>query len=219
MSIVRTDVVTQVADAVRQWIVNGEIAPGARINETHVAQKLKVSRTPVREALARLVGEGALISIPNLGFFVAEVSEAELDETYCLRPILDTAALELAGLPSAEAILELKNLNRQLADAQNARDTVLLDERWHMRLLAHCPNTVLMGFIHKLIDQTRRYELLLFEDSRDRAATAAQHDEIIEALLQQDLAGACAALRANLTLGEKPIRTRIKKMAKPKAQA
>ena len=206
MQISRIDVVSQVADAVRQWIVDGALSPGERINETHVAGRLKVSRTPVREALARLVGEGALLAMPNLGFFVAEISEEELDEIYVLRLTLDALALQLGGLPDQQARRELTELNARIAGATSAEEAVRLDERWHLLLISSCKNSVLTGFIGQLIDRTRRYELMLFAEPMQRAAAAEQHARIIEALERDDLVAACSALQANLTRGTEPLR-------------
>jgi DNA-binding GntR family transcriptional regulator len=209
MEISRQDVASQVADAVRQWIVNGDLAPGLRLNETHIAQRLRVSRTPVREALGRLVGEGALTAIPNLGFFVAEISEAELDEIYCLRPILDVAALRLGGPPSSAAMKDLRRLNDELRHARSASDAVALDERWHRTLISACGNALLTGFIDRLIDRTRRYELILFDDAGQLRAAADQHQQVMDALETGEFGTACGALHGNLTRGDIPLRNRI----------
>lgn len=209
MEITRRDVASQVADAVRQWIVDGEFAPSARINETHVAQRLKVSRTPVREALGRLVGEGALVAMPNLGFFVAEISQDELDEIYCLRPTLDSLALKLGGLPSDSARAELRRLNDRIRNCGSAEEAVRLDEQWHRLLISGCTNVVLTNFIDCIIDRTRRYELILFADGAQRAAAANEHARLLEAVDSGSIARACAALEANLTRGDAPLRARI----------
>ena len=100
------------ADAVRAMIVEGRLAAGDRINEVRLAQQLGVSRTPLREALSGLVAEGALIARPRLGYFVQPFSLEELKQIYTVRPLLDPAALRLAGIPSARAIDELDALNR-----------------------------------------------------------------------------------------------------------
>jgi len=205
----RSDIASQVAEEVRHLIVRGELAGGARINETHLATRLKVSRTPIREALRRLVGEGAVVSLPNLGFFVTEMSESELDEVYTLRPQLDVVALRMGGLPSAKVLLDMKRVNSALAKTKSAADAVDLDNRWHRLLLSGCRNALLLDFIEKLVDRTRRYELLLFEDGAQRAAAAAQHSQIMRAVETDNLDQVCAALVGNLTRGEAPLRSAV----------
>jgi DNA-binding GntR family transcriptional regulator len=202
----RADIVSKVAEQIRVLIVGGDLSGGVRLNETHLAKHLGVSRTPIREALRRLVGEGAVIAIPNLGFFVAELSAHELDEIYMLRPVLDMLALRLGGLPRAETLAEMRDVNRLLAETKSSGDAVDLDDRWHRLLISECRNSVLITFIDQLIARTRRYELTLFADLNQRLDAARQHDAVIDALAGQDLDSACAALTANLTRGDEPLR-------------
>jgi DNA-binding GntR family transcriptional regulator len=205
----RTDIVSRAAEQVRRLIVGGELCGGARINETHLSRRLGVSRTPVREALRRLAGEGAVVSIPNLGFFVTEMSAAELDEVYLLRPLLDVLALRMGGPPSATELGKMKRINAALDQSRSAAAAVDLDNQWHRLLLSRCANALLLDFIDKLIDRTRRYELLLFEDPGQRVAAATQHAEVMEALETGDPDRACAALAGNLTRGDAPLRSAV----------
>ena len=80
----------------------GAFREGDRLNEVHLAAQLGVSRTPVREALNRLAAEGALDSRPRIGYSVKPLTEAEFTQLYDVRPILDPAALRMAGLPSVD---------------------------------------------------------------------------------------------------------------------
>lgn len=208
---------SQVADEVRQLIVTGGLAGGSRINETHLAQRLHVSRTPVREALRRLAGEGAVVSMPNLGFFVAEMSAAELNEVYVLRPQLDVVALRLGGPPSGATLAQMRGVNEKLAKARQAAEAVDLDDQWHRLLLSRCTNTTLLDFIDRLIERTRRYELLLFENEAQRITASDQHAEIMDALEAGDAESACAMLAGNLTRGAAPLRSRIEARASEKA--
>ena len=98
--LVRPNLNDELAQSVRRMILDGSLAPG-RVNEVHLAAALGVSRTPLREALMRLVSEGALTSIARRGFFVAALSVEEVEQLYPIRAILDPAALRLAGIPPA----------------------------------------------------------------------------------------------------------------------
>ena len=88
-----------------------------RLNEVHLARQLGVSRTPLREALTRLVSEGLVDSRPRRGFFARPLSLGEFRELYPLRAHLDPFALRLAGIPGARRLAALRGLNRQIAAA------------------------------------------------------------------------------------------------------
>lgn len=81
-----------VADQLRERIIDGSFRPAAQINEAQVAAQLNVSRGPVREALQRLVQEGLLISRPNRGVFVRELTATDVAEIYAAREIIECAA-------------------------------------------------------------------------------------------------------------------------------
>ena len=84
-----------IADKLREGIIDGAFAPGDQINEAQVAAQLQVSRGPVREALHRLVQEGLLLSRPNRGVFVQDLTERDVAEIYESREVIECAAAEM----------------------------------------------------------------------------------------------------------------------------
>lgn len=201
----RDNISDSVAHAVRDMIVDGRLPPGERINEVHLAANLGVSRTPLREALAKLVQEGALRSIPRIGYFVRELSLEEFEQIYDLRPLFDPEALRLAGLPSAERMARLKALNDEIENARDPNAVIDLDDEWHLELIADCPNKVLIDFIKQIIQRTRRYEIALMREKKNVAVATANHKAIMSALKKRDLDAACAALKLNMQTGREPI--------------
>lgn len=201
----RPNLSAAVAAAVREMIVDGRLAEGARVNEVHLAARLGVSRTPLREALTRLAAEGALTSLPRTGYYVCPLTAEEVEQLYPLRAILDPEALRLAGLPSPARLAELKRLNQKLQNTTNPEMVVLLDDRWHHELLADCHNLILMGLIEQFVWRTRRYELGLMRERHNVARAGGDHEAIMAALEAGDLEAACAALRANMQSGKAPI--------------
>ncbi len=193
----------ELADSIRNMILEGSIPPG-RVNEVHLASELGVSRTPLREALMRLVSEGAVTTIPRRGFYVTPLTECELDQLYPLRAILDSAALRLAGLPSDKRLQRLRKMNGQLAAARTAAEAVRLDDEWHFELLADA-NPILLGFIHQLVWRTRRYELGLMKSAANVVRAVAEHEAIISALEGADLEHACSGLALNMSTGKERI--------------
>jgi len=205
LSIVRDNLSDTVATRVRHLIVDGQLAAGQRINEVHLSQQLGVSRTPLREALARLAQEGALRSVPRIGYFVRALDVDEFEQLYDIRPILDPEALRLTGLPSPGRMQRLQGINDLIAKARDADTIIDLDDDFHLELIADCPNRVLVDLIRQIIQRTRRYEIALMRESRNVAVATANHKEIMTALRKRDLRAACTALRNNLRTGREPI--------------
>src|SRR5438128_7139674 len=125
-----------IAEVVRGMIVDGRLAAGERINEVHLAAQLSVSRTPLREALARLVAEGALGSRPRLGFYVTPMTLEELESLHPIRALLDPEALRLSGLPPPQRLLQLEALNKEMGKADDPEAVIALDDAWHLELVA-----------------------------------------------------------------------------------
>lgn len=205
VSLRRENISGELVAEIRNMIVDGRLAEGARINEVHLSAQLGVSRTPLREALARLAQEEALTSVPRIGWFVRPLTLDELEQIYPIRALLDPEALRLAGLPPADRIERLETLNSRILEAKHPDARIEADDRWHLELIAGCPNRALLDLIRQFMQRTRRYEIALMRERRNVAAAADTHRDIIAALRRADLEGACAALRENLNTGFEPI--------------
>ena len=203
--IARENTSDAVAIHIRNMIVDGDLPAGERINEVHLSQDLGVSRTPLREALARLAHEGALETVPRIGHFVRPLSVAEVDQLYDLRPLLDPHALRLAGIPSRQRLDRLREMNEDLAAIKEPDALINADDEWHLELIAECPNQILIDLIKQFMRRTRRYEIALMREKRHVTAATSHHRTIISALKRGDMNAACNALAANLEQGKKPI--------------
>lgn len=193
------------ADAIREMIVDGRLEDGARINEVHLARSLDISRTPLREGLMRLVAEGVVTTEPRRGFFVAPLTLDDFRQLYEIRPILDPAALRLAGIPAAAEIDRLARINAAMVAARRPSHAIDLDDRWHRTLLAACPNRVLLDLIDQIIGRTRCYEHALFRETDHLWNAGDEHERIMRALRDGDLDRACDELKNNLQSGAEPI--------------
>jgi DNA-binding GntR family transcriptional regulator len=201
----RDNISDALAVTVRDMIVDGRLPAGQRVNEVHLAQALGVSRTPLREALARLTQEGALIATPRIGYSVRPLTVEEFEQIYDIRPLLDPEALRLAGLPSPALVDELRALNRRIETTKDPNAIIALDDEWHLKLFGGCPNKVLIEMIEQIIRRTRRYEIALMSARKNVLNASFDHNAIMTALKRRDLAGACTALRKNLQTGREPI--------------
>ena len=210
LALQRANISEEVAEEIRRRIVDGTLAPGSRINEVHLARDLGVSRTPLREALAGLIHEGALTGIPRIGAFVKSLTIEECEQVYSIRALLDPEALRLAGIPPKPRIDQLERLNAHIASAKNAEKIIALDDEWHLLLIEGCPNRVLLDLISDFISRTRRYELALMREQKKVSIASEEHNIVIAELRRADLNAATKALRRNLQSGLEPIRRWLK---------
>jgi DNA-binding GntR family transcriptional regulator len=202
----RTNLAAEVADTLRQRILDTTLTPGERINEVELADELEVSRTPVREALATLAAEGLVENRPRRGFFVRELQADENAEVYSIRDILDPAALQLAGPPDADRLARLERLNDDILEARDDPERVIdLDNAWHLELLAGCPNRILKELIRQFMHRTRPLERAWLAEVSAVDRMTDDHARILDALKAGDLAGGVAALRDNMLTGRETI--------------
>lgn len=209
----RANISAAAGEAVRAMIVDGRLSGGERINEVRLAAQLGVSRTPLREAMAGLVSEGALIAKPRLGYFVRPLTLEEFEQIYDIRPLLDPEALRLAGIPSVKQLDRLERLNEKLAATRDPKAAIDIDDEWHRELVGACPNKVLLSLIDNIILRTRRYELALMRETDNVMTATEDHARIQAALRAGDLEAACAALKRNMQTGREPIVTWLKQRA------
>lgn len=168
---------------VLQWIQQGDIGAGARIRDANLATQLGVSRTPVREALARLAREGVLESTMGRGFRVRPLDARELREVGDILGALESLALRLAPEPSPDLLTRLREVDTRLertrSDASQCLD---LEDEWHRLLLEHCPNRRLLELIASLRLVVRRYLAAYMRDAGRLTLSTLPHVRILQAL-------------------------------------
>ena len=104
----RTALAVEIANRLRQMILEGQLQPGEKINEKALTEQFGVSRTPLREALKVLAAEGLLDLIPHRGAVITRQSEAELSEVFCVLAALEGLAGELATMQAdAETVQDI----------------------------------------------------------------------------------------------------------------
>ncbi len=189
----------------RDLIMGGELAPGARLGEVELADRLGVSRTPVREALSRLAAEGLVEIAPNRGARVVTWTVAELEGVFDLRAVLEPQ-LTAHAVPNAAAadVDELDALARRMHEVgtpgpgQDLDALVPLNRAFHDRLVALAAHptlaTALAAAIHPPI--VRRNFLTYDEASLRRSL--AHHSEIVAALRAGDPEWARAVMTSHI---------------------
>lgn len=156
-----TTITTAVANKLRDEIRNGEIGPGTRLRQAHVAANYGVSTTPVREAFASLEREGLLQSIAHRGVVVFEPSAEELHEIYEIRVPLEALATELGAANLSDADLKkLSKLVKQMIAANRKKDWAAsgeFNDQFHLEIYRHANRPRLLKLITELRASSRAY--------------------------------------------------------------
>jgi len=194
----------QVYAQIRRMVMLGEFPSGHRLTEAHIAARLKVSRTPVREAFARLHADHLLQRFGDGGFFVAELNLLELRDLYELRLVLEvrglSRGLETGVIHDRAALMTLREHWQDIQRAVPETDGsfIELDESFHVELLQSSGNFALsetLETVNARIRPVRMYDFL----SEDRIATSIQeHLAIVDAALDEDFNLAVDRLREHI---------------------
>jgi DNA-binding GntR family transcriptional regulator len=179
-------------------IFDGRLPAGRRINERDLGAELEVSRTPIREALLGLEGEGFVESRPARGFAPVPLSARDVNDVYPMVAALEILAMRSTPPERLRAHLpELERLADQMAAAGDARRTQALDDRWHARLVTECGNERLLRTLSSLKRVVRRYELAWMADNAHVETSTEQHHAIVRALGGDDVDRAAELLALN----------------------
>jgi len=186
----RTSLRERVAESLRAALVSGRMVPGTTYSIPALAEQFGVSATPVREAMLDLVNEGIMSAVPNKGFRVVELSDAELDQITELRRLLEVPTVgDLAGAIDRAAVRRLRALADAVSDAARRRDVVgyvEADRELHLALLAEAGNPRLVEMVGRLRDQSRLYGLEQLAAEGVLVDSATEHMRLIDALESGD---------------------------------
>ncbi len=195
-------------ERIRQDILRHRLNPGVKLVPDHLATSLKVSRTPVRQALERLCQEGFVQRIPARGYFVAEPPRSEIRDLYDVRFALEIRALELAFergfAPKAVDALEvIHERYKALIENPSAASRSRIDQEFHLALAGLTDNELLVEMLRGIYDRLsfrRRSDGYWFWADRGLrgAAGAREHSALLASLRAGDRDTALAALRSHL---------------------
>jgi len=202
ISIPRQVLHQEVAVRLRQRIVEGQLAPGAKLNERELSESLQVSRTPLREAIKMLAAEGLVELLPNRGAVVAQMSVQDVVDTFELIAGLEGQSGELAAARISDAQLaEIRALHYEMLAAFTRRD---LATYYRLNALIHSHINAAAG--NRVLTQTwanvnARLQALRFRSNFDEAKwqrAMKEHDRMVELLAARDAAALRALMVAHL---------------------
>ena len=191
----------------KEMAASYEFKPDSRLNETELAKRLETSRTPLREALNRLVAEGFLTFRSGQGFFCRSLTTAEIMDLYEARAAIECEATRLAALRADPA--EVEELERYLLGAhaeyrpgRSAVELVQLDEDFHLRLAALSGNAEMIRMLENIYGRIRYIRLIDLKTLSDKTGpekiTTEPHMRILQAVKRRDAVGAQSEMRGHI---------------------
>lgn len=189
----------QVYDYLLEAILSNQLPPGAPIIETEISAALKISRTPVREALKELASDGLVSHYPLKGTFVSEITPYDIEEIFNLRTMLEVCALQLAYDKITED--ELKRVEKMFAalDENSSKEALHeADKCLHSLIVDKAGNYRLKQFLGILNVQIERFRRMAARDPNRLISSKQEHQEIIHLLQKKDLKACEESLKKHL---------------------
>lgn len=179
-----------VFNTLRDAILTGKLVPGERLMENQLAEKLGVSRTPVREALRMLELENLVELVPRKGAQVLDMGEKDIVDILEIRSALEGLATSLACKKmSKETLQQMKNMEVDFERAVAENDVerfVDIDEEFHDLIFSSTENSKLMQMFRTLRIQMYRYRMALAKNDTSMSTIVAHHRSIIRAIENHD---------------------------------
>ena len=193
----------------RKAIIQGELQPGERLMEVTLANKLGVSRTPVREAIRMLELEGLVVMIPRKGAEVAKITVRDLKDALEVRMAIDSLSVKLAcERLDEDDKTEIKQACvafREAVKSGNVQAIVEGDERFH--------NKKLITIAMNLREQVYRYRFEYVKDFSYHENLIREHDQITEAILKGDVETAQKIMKEHIYNQEQIVIRNLQKEA------
>mgnify|MGYP003835669639 CR=1 FL=1 len=203
-------------DTLREAIITGELKPGERLMEVKLAEKMGVSRTPVREAIRMLELEGLVNMYPRKGAHVAELSVKDIMDVLEVRASMDSLATRLAAERiTDEEIKELKQIQAQFvnyADKDNLQGTIKKDVEFHELIYRASRNDRLLQIANNLREQVQRFRVIYLKDYSSPKNLIKEHEEICSAISARNLDMAQEFAQTHINNQEKVIIKAIKNL-------
>ena len=193
----------------RKAILTGNLKPGERLMEIHLAEKLGVSRTPIREAIRKLELEGLVQMIPRRGAVVTEITEKSMKDVLEVRRALDVLSVELAcDRITGEEKEMLRKACQDFEDATktgNLKEIAEQDVAFHDIIVEATRNSKLIQILHNLSEQMFRYRFEYIKDTSNYEKLVEEHRLIYESIVRKDQKAASEIAKIHIDNQEQSI--------------
>jgi DNA-binding GntR family transcriptional regulator len=190
ISIPRAALHEQVAHRLRQMLVEGRIAPGAKLNERELSEVLNVSRTPLREAIKMLAAEGLVELVPNRGAIALQLTEQDVMNTFEVMAGLEAQSGELAAQRITDAELdEIRAMHYEMLAAYTRKDLstyYTLNAKIHRAINAAAKNPVLSATYNQVNARLQALRFRSNQDGQKWKRALSEHEKMIDALAARD---------------------------------
>ena len=191
-----------VFNTLREAILRGDLEPGERLMEIALANRLGVSRTPIREAIRKLELEGLVVMIPRRGAQVASITQKDLKDVLEVRTSLEVLATELAcQRMDAEQFDDLKKALRAFEKALGGKDVTEIARRdvdFHDVIFASTQNARLVQILNNLREQMYRDRLEYLKDFSSHRRLLTEHQQLVEAIEKKDSQAAVHIIKEHI---------------------
>ncbi len=175
----------RVTDLIRAQLRSQELLPGQPLRQDALAASLGVSRVPVREALKTLESEGVVQHTPNAGYTVVRLSNAELQQSYTMRRLLESELLKSLPRLSRDDLAELQSINERVKQALSDMDVSAASEanrEFHFTMFRHSGQEFIVAELERIWKMTDAYRSLYLYDAHARRVVCHEHTQMITAL-------------------------------------
>lgn len=191
-----------VFNTLREAILKGDLKPGERLMELKLADKLGVSRTPIREAIRMLEQEGLAVTIPRRGAEVAKMTLKGMEDVLEVREALDELAAQVAckrmTKEQLERLMKVKEEFENSIKTGDIRKIAQSDVKFHDVIYEATGNPKLVSLLNNLREQMYRYRVEYLKDSKNYSKLIAEHEAIVEALKKRDGASVTVAMHEHV---------------------
>lgn len=192
----------QVAARLRTWLVEGRIPPGAKLNERALCEQLRVSRTPLREAIKLLAAEGLADLLPNRGAIAVKLSEADVMHAFEVLAGIEGLSGELAAQRiTDQEFAEIRALHYEMMASVARADVSAyyrLNAAIHAALNSAAKNPVLTETFQRINNRVQSLRFRTNQDAAKWKRAVQEHERMLEALQARDAAALRQVLVAHL---------------------
>ena len=203
-----------VFNTLRQAILTGELKPGERLMEIHLANRLGVSRTPIREAIKKLELEGLVTMIPRRGAEVAQITEKSMLDVLEVRRAVDALCVELAceriDEEALEALLMARDEFERAVRSKDLKKIAQADVAFHDIIVEATGNKRLVQLVNTLSEQMYRYRFEYIKDSSQHGRLVEEHRSIYEGIRKRDKEAASRAAKLHIDNQQNAILNQIR---------
>lgn len=199
----------QIYQILKKEICDGNFPPGQWLQEKELAEKLNVSRSPVREALKQLVDEGLAIEYPNKGVFVKEFTVKDIEEIYEVRILLESYAIKNSVKTiTTSNIRELMEILHKLTKEYEKSDLasyIETDTQLHQYIITLGGNSIVSDIYKRIYSQSQQFRIYSLTTKRRFDDSVIEHKQVVENICSGNWKEADRVNKIHLTLAREEI--------------